>query len=97
MSKHKKSEKAKEPAKEKGKVKEKKKADGVGAEKKTPVRRKKTASTPAAKSTVTIISQEEISLRAYYIAESRRSRGESGDEISDWLEAERQLRIEKGL
>lgn len=38
------------------------------------------------------VTNEEISLRAYYIAERRRNLGLPGDAQSDWLEAERQLR-----
>lgn len=37
-------------------------------------------------------SQSEIALKAYYIAEARRKMGLPGDEASDWLEAERQLK-----
>lgn len=40
---------------------------------------------------VVAISQEEIALRAYYIAEKRRAAGLPGNEHDDWLEAERQL------
>ena len=41
--------------------------------------------------TITI---EDISLRAYFIAERRKSHGLHGDETADWVEAERQLLIE---
>jgi hypothetical protein len=34
---------------------------------------------------------EDVALRAYFIAEKRRSHGLPGDEHQDWLEAERQL------
>lgn len=37
-------------------------------------------------------SQSEIALKAYYIGEARRKMGLPGDETSDWLEAERQLK-----
>ena len=40
------------------------------------------------------ISANEISLRAYYIAEHRRNLSLPGDELGDWVEAERQLRKE---
>lgn len=40
------------------------------------------------------VSIEDISVRAYFIAENRRALGLSGDSQSDWLEAERQLRAE---
>ncbi len=37
---------------------------------------------------------EDVALRAYFIAEKRRSQGIHGDEHQDWLEAERQLLAE---
>jgi len=40
------------------------------------------------------ITTADIALRAYYIAEKRRKSGLPGDETSDWVEAERQLRAE---
>ena len=40
------------------------------------------------------ISTEDISVRAYFIAENRQFLGLPGDPESDWLEAERQLRSE---
>ncbi len=40
------------------------------------------------------VSTEDISVRAYFIAENRRALGLSGDSESDWLEAERQLGAE---
>jgi hypothetical protein len=39
-------------------------------------------------------SLEEISLRAYFIAERRQAMGWPGDSTSDWVEAERQLKSE---
>jgi hypothetical protein len=39
-------------------------------------------------------SMEDISVRAYFIGEHRRSLGLGGDSEGDWLEAERQLRSE---
>src|SRR5438105_14951776 len=42
-----------------------------------------------------VFSNDDIALRAYFIAEKRRNRGIPGDEHQDWLEAERQLRAEK--
>jgi phage protein D len=41
-----------------------------------------------------VVSKEDISLRAYFIAERRQKMGWPGDETSDWVEAERQLRAE---
>jgi hypothetical protein len=40
------------------------------------------------------VSTEDISVRAYFIAENRHALGLSGDSESDWLEAERQLKAE---
>ena len=42
------------------------------------------------------ISDEDIALRAYFIAEQRIREGRAGDDISDWTEAERQLKAERG-
>jgi hypothetical protein len=36
-------------------------------------------------------SREEVALRAYFIAERRRSLGIAGDETSDWVQAEQEL------
>lgn len=52
--------------------------------------RKKTVAPKTPKSAK--ISQSEIALKAYFIAEARRKMGLPGDEASDWLEAERQLK-----
>ncbi len=41
-----------------------------------------------------LIAEEEISLRAYYLAEERQQHGLPGDSAQDWLTAERQLREE---
>jgi hypothetical protein len=41
-----------------------------------------------------VISIEDISLRAYFIAERRQAMGWPGDSTSDWVEAERQLKAE---
>lgn len=41
-----------------------------------------------------VISNDDIALRAYFIAEKRRTHGHWGDETGDWVEAERQLREE---
>jgi hypothetical protein len=70
--------------------------------KREPATTKKTATAtekaPKLKSTVTateiVITTDDIALRAYYIAERRRSMGWSGDEHSDWVEAESQLKAE---
>jgi hypothetical protein len=42
------------------------------------------------------LSTHDIALRAYYLAEHRRSLNLPGDELGDWVEAERQLRKEAG-
>jgi hypothetical protein len=36
-------------------------------------------------------SREQVALRAYFIAERRRSLGIAGDETSDWVQAEQEL------
>jgi hypothetical protein len=63
-------------------------------------RRKAAASngaTPTAKGTRAkrAIRTEDIALRAYFIAEKRHSSGTPGDELGDWVEAERQLLSEQ--
>lgn len=40
------------------------------------------------------ISDEDIGLRAYFIAERRQKMGWPGDSTADWVEAERQLKAE---
>lgn len=42
----------------------------------------------------TVITDEDIGLRAYFIAERRQKMGWPGDSTADWVEAERQLRAE---
>jgi hypothetical protein len=49
---------------------------------------------PAKKKAAKVISNEDIALRAYFIAERRQATGGHGDEHGDWVEAERQLRAE---
>jgi hypothetical protein len=39
-------------------------------------------------------SREQVALRAYFIGERRRSLGVAGDETSDWVQAEQELRQE---
>ena len=60
---------------------------------KTPAPRKKTAK-PIVRAG---FSNEDVALRAYYIAEKRQASGLPGDTHSDWVEAERQLRKEHGI
>ena len=42
-----------------------------------------------------LFTQEEIALRAYFIAENRHAHGLPGDAHHDWLEAERQIMAER--
>jgi hypothetical protein len=65
-------------------------AKSSGVEK--PATKAKSA-TKAVKEPVTI-SNEDIALRAYFLAERRRNFGWPGDEHSDWVDAESQLREE---
>jgi hypothetical protein len=58
------------------------KKPAIAAKKKTPAKKPVTFST------------EDIALKAYFIAEDRHRHGLPGDEHSDWIEAERQLRAE---
>ena len=44
-----------------------------------------------------IATSEQIQLRAYYIAERRKSSGIAGDESEDWAQAEREVRAEANL
>jgi hypothetical protein len=71
--------------------------NGDGAPAKTAVEKKpakKAVKKPAAKKPVKF-STEDIALRAYFISEHRSQHGLHGDEHSDWVEAERQLKAEK--
>lgn len=66
-----------------------------------PVTAKPKASPRAAKTTAVrkkkpAFSQDDIALRAYYIAERRLSAGIHADPHQDWIEAERQLAYEAG-
>ena len=57
--------------------------------------RKPAARQPASpKSKSVHFTQDDVALRAYFIAEKRQKLGLHGDAHSDWLEAERQLRAE---
>lgn len=77
--------KAEKPAKKKSVATEGKPASATPKPKKAPAKKK-----PAAVQ----ISSEDISLRAYFIAEHRQKLGLPGSEHDDWVEAERQLREE---
>lgn len=52
---------------------------------------KAAAVTPAASASIT---PADIALRAYFISEKRQKLGIPGDSTSDWVEAERQLKVE---
>ncbi len=60
------------------------KTSATAKPKKTPARKK-------TKPAEFIISDEDVRLRAYFIAQHRTLSGLSGDSASDWLEARRQL------
>jgi Protein of unknown function (DUF2934) len=45
----------------------------------------------ASRETVTRPTAEQVALRAYFLAERRRTLGSEGDETSDWIAAEREL------
>lgn len=56
---------------------------------------KKAKAAPVKKAVkIAAISDDEIGLRAYYIAERRQKMGWPGDSTADWVEAERQLKAE---
>ncbi len=62
-----------------------------------PVKAAKTTKPPKAAKPVAQVpvpSNDDIALRAYYIAERRQKLGWPGDSTSDWIEAERQLLAE---
>jgi hypothetical protein len=64
---------------------------GKPAAKRKPAAPKQTASKAAKTPAFT---HEDIAMRAYFVSENRRAAGLPGDEHSDWLEAERQLKAE---
>lgn len=51
-------------------------------------------SAPKATSKKPAPSQDEIAVRAYFISEQRQKIGRTGDHLSDWIEAEKQLKAE---
>lgn len=69
---------------------------------KAPVKRitaakKQSAARPkAAAKPVSEITDDDVRLRAYFIAENRYRSGLAGDPDGDWVEARRQLRLEFG-
>jgi hypothetical protein len=65
------------------------------AVKKKSTPKPKTAAGKTSKAKPVTFSRDDIALRAYFIAEDRSRKGLPGDSHSDWLEAERQLRVEQ--
>ncbi|MCX7881791.1 MAG: DUF2934 domain-containing protein [Brevinematales bacterium] len=62
----------------------------ASTEKKTPTR--------GSKKKITLQElQQEIEKRAYEISIERRAQGRHGDELSDWLEAEAEIKAKYGL
>ncbi len=49
---------------------------------------------PVTKPAAASVTEADVALRAYYIAEKRQKLGIPGDSTSDWVEAERQLKAE---
>ena len=66
--------------------------NGDGATTKPAVKKK--PATKAVRAKPVKFLTEDIALRAYFIAEHRHKHGLHGDEHSDWVEAERQLKTE---
>lgn len=71
-----------------------KRAPGAAAKKTATAKPRKAASRKKASPAEVAISDDDIRLRAYFIAEKRSQAGEGGDSSSDWLEARRQLLAE---
>ena len=61
------------------------------AAKKKPAAAKAKPVAKATKPAAPAYTQDDVALRAYFIAEKRRTEGLPGDEHGDWVEAERQL------
>ena len=66
------------------------KKSGVASSQRAETSARKTAG----KSSASQPGAEQIALRAYFIAERRRSLGIDGDETSDWIAAEKELLAE---
>ena len=54
-----------------------------------------TAKSPVRSSRTKEVTYEQVQLRAYFIGERRKSLGISGDETSDWVQAELELKAEQ--
>ncbi len=74
--------------------KTRKPAAGPAAKKTAAAAKPRKASSRKKASPAEAISDEDIRLRAYFIAEQRAQHGGTGDSSSDWLEARRQLLAE---
>ena len=86
------------PAKRAAKTKpaaEKATAPETGTARPKGVARKTKPATPRAKKPA--YSQDDVALRAYFIAERRQAAGLPGDAHQDWIEAERQLAAEASV
>ncbi len=101
MSKKKSEKEAKEKKQSEKKSPAKSKKASVASEetvvlepKKEKAKASKPKAAPVVKKKPVSISNEDIALRAYFIAERRHKMGWPGDSTSDWVEAERQLRAE---
>ena len=68
----------------------------IAAKQAKPAPRKRTATAAKPKSSTAkpALSQDDVALRAYFLAEKRKATGLPGDPHSDWLEAERQVLAE---
>lgn len=64
------------------------------AAKKKPAAAKSKPAAKIVKPATPAYTQDDVALRAYFIAEKRRADGLPGDEHGDWIEAERQLALE---
>src|SRR5438105_15620591 len=62
----------------------------------SPRKKATTRKAPATKKEKSLVSDEAIRTRAYFIAEQRERVGIPGDANSDWIEARRQLLTELG-
>jgi hypothetical protein len=58
---------------------------------KSPSKAQAAPAKPAAPAPASVISQDQIATRAYYIGERRQTMGWPGDPSTDWIEAEAQL------
>jgi len=94
------------PAKKKAPAKKASSKSTAGEKPKVTVRKKRASKASPAKVAASItldskppvhepvISHDDISLRAYFIAERRQQMGWPGDSSTDWADAEKQLRAE---